>query len=159
MSDVDTDVFQVQLRQNKIDRLNALRLKAATFGRNLPAEDMVEIASLQKELGMVETAIASPISTGFADELGPSGQFQVLTQMIDGLTKRMNDMAAYLGERITTVEVTSEEWRHSERQQRQHGQTTNRTIILFVGAVLLLVVLALVWLAIIVVSRFAGQIT
>jgi uncharacterized membrane protein YidH (DUF202 family) len=155
---VDTDEFQVQLRQTKIDRLHALKLKAAAFGRNLPAEDVVEIAGLQKELGMVESAIASPISTGFAKDLGPDGQFQVLTQMIDGLTKRMNDGMAYLGERITTVEVTSEEWRHNERQERHAGQARAHTRTILVGAVLLLVVLALIWLAIIVASRFTGQI-
>lgn len=156
---MDAEAYQIQLREIKTSRLYALKLKEATFGRNLPAEDLVEIASLQKELGMTELAISSPISTGFAEELGTSGQFQVLTQMIDGLSKRSDDIAAYLGERITAVEVTSEEWRHTERQARQAGQVTNRTIYLFVGIVLVLVVGALIWLAIVVASRFAGQIT
>lgn len=151
--------YQQQLRQNRIERLQALNLKKSIFGRNLPAEDLVEIASLQKELGLTELAIASPISAHFADELGSSGQFQVLTQMIDGLTERTNDIAAYLGERITSVESTSEEWRHAERKARQDGQITYRTIFLVVGGILTLVVLALIGLGIIVISRFAGQIT
>lgn len=156
---MDAEEYQLQLRAAKTSRLRALKLKEATFGRNLPAEDLVEIANLQKELGMTELAISSPISTGFAEELGASGQFQVLTQMIDGLTARTNDIAAYLGERITSVEATSEEWRHAERLARHAGQITNRTIYIAVGVVLLLVVVALIWLAIIVVSRFSGQIT
>lgn len=155
---MDAEAYQFQLREAKTSRLYALKLKEATFGRNLPAEDLVEIASLQKELGMTEMAISSPISTGFAEELGTAGQFQVVTQMIEGLGKRMNDSIAYLGERITTVEVNSEEWRHAERDARRSGNVTNRTIFLSIGVVLLLMLGALIWLAIVVVSRFSGQI-
>ena len=68
---------------------------------------------------MVDLARASPISAHFAEELGSSGQFQVLTQLIDGLGKRVNDSVAYLGERITSVEMNSEEWRYTERKARQ----------------------------------------
>lgn len=153
---MDAEAYQLQLREIKTSRLYALKLKEATFGRNLPAEDLVEIASLQKELGMTELAISSPISTGFADELGTAGQFQVMTQMIEGLGKRMNDSIAYLGERITAVEVNSEEWRHAEREARRAGNTTNRTIFLFVAGVLLLMLGALIWLAIVVASHFSG---
>jgi nitrogen fixation/metabolism regulation signal transduction histidine kinase len=79
--------------------------------------------------------------------------------MIDGLGKRMNDSIAYLGERITSVETTSEEWRHDERKAREAGQVSYRAIFLVVGGILFLVVLALIALAIIVASRFAGQIS
>jgi hypothetical protein len=166
---MDAEAYQLQLREIKTNRLYALKLKEATFGRNLPAEDLVEIAGLQKELGMTELAISSPISAGFADELGPAGQFQVLTQQNEIARKRENerdeifnkrfgDAIAYLGDRITAVEVNAEEWRHSERMARTAGQTTNRTIFLIVGGILFLVVLSLIALAIVVTSRFAGQI-
>lgn len=124
---------------------------------------------------MAELAIASPISGQFADELGPSGQFQVLTQQNEQFTKRFNDAmtylgermasieanttkrldnsVAYLGERITTVEANSEEWRHTERAARKEGHASYRATFRGIVLFLFLVAAGLIALTIVVLMR------
>lgn len=161
MSSDESDDFLQNIRLARLKRREALRLKQAQYGRNLPAEDLVELAELDKELAQADLAISAPTSTKFANELGTTGQFQVLTQMIeniadkvqdsaDNLGERIDDRTANLGQRITTGETTSREWRVAERMANIMRDARVRAAFRWVGVFLLIIILALIVLAIVV---------
>ena len=112
-----------EIRNVRLHRLRLLELQQANLGINAPPELLIEIEATKRELGLVETLIASPLEPRFADQLGSTGQFTIIVHMID-------QMGKMLGERIDRVEEHGEERAIAIDAARAAGQNRTRAILL-----------------------------
>lgn len=96
----------------KQQRLFELDKQAAAQGEYSVAPHIqMERESLREEVGMMETAIAAPGRAETADELGPSGRFQVYYQQ----NREIKQSIAAVAVKLDGFIETSKGWRASTR--------------------------------------------
>ena len=111
----------------KQDRLNILDVQAAKYGIGVPPHIEMERGSLRDELGMIETAVASPARAEISDELGARGRFVVNHQQ----NREIKQSIAAIAVKLDRFIDDSTDWR-----------TMHRQILLIIGGAVLALVIA-----------------
>lgn len=112
-------VRYAEIIKAKQDRLGLLDVQAAIYGIDVPPHIEMERGSLRDELGMVETAIASPARAGISDELGARGRFIVNHQQnrdIEQLIREAKQSIAAVAIKLDRFIDDSGAWRDMHRQ-------------------------------------------
>jgi hypothetical protein len=126
---VDTETVRyAEILKAKQERLFFLDKQAARYGIDVPPHIEMERGSLRDELGMVETAIASPARAEIGDELGAAGRFLVNHQQ----NREIKQSIAAVAVKLDRFIDDSEAWRSMHRQ-----------LILVIGVAVLVLVIAI----------------
>lgn len=113
----------VERREIKRRRLHELDKQADTYGMDVPPHIEMERVQLRHELGMVETAITAPAGPRIGDELGASGRFLVYHEQNRDIASAVRQ----IGKELADFKAEWKDWRD-----------VNRTILLIVGIVVIL---------------------
>lgn len=100
---IQDDLKRLEIRNERLHRLRLLELRAARQGNDTPPEIVIEIESTKAELGMSDLLLAEKTSTEFADAIGSSGQFLVLTRLIGQLAQQGIERGTRQQEDIDTL--------------------------------------------------------
>lgn len=138
---MDTETIRyAEIVRAKQDRLHLLDIQAAKYGIAVPPHIEMERGSLQDELRMMETAIASPARAEIGDELGPAGRFIVNHQQ----NREIKQSIAVVMVKLDRFIEQSESWRSMHRQ-----------LILIIGVAVIAVLVALAIIVTYLVTRGA----
>lgn len=102
-----------ELRDIRLERLREIEKQIAAFGDEFaPPYLLVEAGKLRNEIGIVESAAASPISSSISDELKASGRFQAYYEQY----RLINQSVAHLGSELDKFIEGSLVWRKEIKQ-------------------------------------------
>lgn len=131
------------LRKEHYRTLRVLQRQAATYGGAVPSQIALAIADAKGQIRAIDEARKSRIRPETAERLGSTGQFAVLAE-------RLN----LVSEQIRLMQHSSDEWRETTKTaldglaRVQHdSQRINRLVFVAIGAILVLLALALLGLA------------
>lgn len=131
------------LRKEHYRTLRVLQRQAATYGGAVPSQIALAIADAESQIRAIDEARKSRIRPETAEKLGSTGQFAVLAE-------RLN----LVSEQIRLMQHSSDEWRESTKAaldslaRVQHdSQRINRLVFVAIGAILVLLAVALLGLA------------
>lgn len=111
MEDADEEAIRLEeLRQIKRRTLHELDKQAAGYGDTpIPTHIQLERQRLRRELGMVESVIASPLNAAIGDDLGEGGRFVAYIELMRQGDRATLEAVARLEERL--VDFIDEQFR------------------------------------------------
>ena len=135
----EEDQDLLELRKAHYDRLQALRLQAARFGDAVPATIAAGIADAESQIRAIDDVRKAAIRPETAERLGATGQFSVLAERLDLVSKQLRQQ-----------QKEADDWRErlaaglaSLATSQQGFQRTTRMIFQAIGVALFILALAL----------------
>lgn len=134
-----------ELRQIKRATLHELDKQAAQYTRiNVPPHIQTERERLRRELGMVESVIASPLGASIGDELGESGRFVAYLEQVRQVERSTLEAVARIEESFQSF--IRDRFEPSERNSMQWRRLGTWAFILIIIIIVIMALVGMFWL-------------
>lgn len=101
----------LDIRQAKLRRLRVLEVQQAQYGNDCPPHITIEVEGLRRALGLVDAAVASPVTSDIVEELGQSGRFMATDTRLSHIERSI----ARLTVQLESFIEDSMQWRGGQR--------------------------------------------
>lgn len=149
MEDADEEALRLEeLRRIKRATLHELDKQAAQYASvNIPPHIQTERQRLRRELGIVESVIASPLNAAIGDELGEASRFvaylEQLRQIETGTLKAVAQLEAHVNAGLAHLH---ERLDRSDRVSMQWRRWGTRAFIILIIVVVAMLAVGMFWL-------------